>query len=586
MKLHSKLTLSLLGGLLVIVLVAQTYQQVHSSIALRNQADDDLKQLEKSEWRSAENIGRSIEYAVAGSLERGEMVKFEKLLAAQRQIKGLLEFSLYDDEGLALYSSEPSLVGKRMDPELLKKTQSSPQRIARRTPAAFEIYQPQVVTAECLRCHTTWKKDSICGTTVFRFSSATLAEAETRSTASLAKLRRSGIIATAITALVIVAVFVTLAYLVVRRMVVRPLDRLAEGLGRIANGDTSTRVAITSHDEIGALAASANSMAEALDAQANLARRIGEGDLSHEVRLASDHDTLGRALQTMVTNLREVVANVRTAAAAVADGSGQLTGTAQTIANGSNTQAASVEEVSASIEQSTSSIAQNSDNARRTEALAAQAAQDAATAGQSVTHTVTAMKDIAGRITVVEEIARQTDLLALNAAIEAARAGEHGKGFAVVAGEVRKLAERSRKAAGEIGRLSGSSVAVAEQAGTLIEQLVPRIRETAKLVQEIAGASAEQSTGATQVSKAVQELDGVIQQNAAASEEMATAASALAAQAEQLQSAIAFFRTAATPDKDASAPAALASVHYGLPVPATPPTTGTTQPARDIIAHG
>jgi methyl-accepting chemotaxis protein len=163
-----------------------------------------------------------------------------------------------------------------------------------------------------------------------------------------------------------------------------------------------------------------------------------------------------------------------------------------------------------------------------------------------VTQTVKAMKDIAGRITIIEEIARQTDLLALNAAIEAARAGEHGKGFAVVASEVRKLAERSRTAASEIGRLSGSSVAVAEQAGAMIARLVPRIRETAKLVQEIAAASDEQNTGAAQVNKAVSELDQVIQQNAASSEKMAASAEELSGQADQLQSSIAFFHTTAS----------------------------------------
>ncbi len=545
MKLHTKLTLSLLSGLLVIVLAAQTVQQLRNTAVLREQAADDLKRLETAEWRSAENIGRSVGYAVAGSLERGEMVKFENLLTEQRQIKGLLEFSLYDENGVALYSSEPSLVGNRLAPELAAQLRKSPERLARRTAAAFEIYEPQVVTAECIRCHTGWTERSICGATAFRFSSESLTTAEARSAAALAALRRESLATTAIVAIVIVAVFVTLAYFLVRRMVVRPLDHLSAGLDRIALGDTTARVAVASRDEIGALAATANAMAEALDAKAALARHIGDGDLSRTVELASAQDTLGQAFQTMVTNLRRVVADVTGAATQVASGSEQLTGTAQTISTGSASQAASVEQVSATIEQSAASIAQNTDNARRTEAIATQAAGEANTAGSSVTQTVAAMKDIAGRITIIEEIARQTDLLALNAAIEAARAGEHGKGFAVVAAEVRKLAERSRSAAAEIGAKSGASVAVAEQAGTLIAQLVARIRETASLVQQIAAASAEQNTGAGQVAKAVQELDKVVQQNAAAAEQMAGSAAELNSQAEQLQAAVGFFRTAA-----------------------------------------
>ena len=230
MKLHVKLCLSLLWGLLVIVLVAQTYQQTRSSAALKAQSGDDLKQLQEREWQSAGNIGQSVEYAVAGSLERGEMAKFQRLLAEQRQIKGLLEFSLYNGEGVALYSSEPAVVGKTLPDDLKQQLQSSPQRFTRRSADAFEIYQPQVATAACLRCHTAWKENSICGTTAFRFSSAAVTEAENRSAASLASLRREGYLTTALTALAIVAVFVALAYLVVQRLIARPLDRVIDDL--------------------------------------------------------------------------------------------------------------------------------------------------------------------------------------------------------------------------------------------------------------------------------------------------------------------------------------------------------------------
>jgi methyl-accepting chemotaxis protein len=158
-----------------------------------------------------------------------------------------------------------------------------------------------------------------------------------------------------------------------------------------------------------------------------------------------------------------------------------------------------------------------------------------------VAETVKAMKEIAAKINIIEEIARQTNLLALNAAIEAARAGEHGKGFAVVAAEVRKLAERSQKAAGEINELSTSSVAVAEVAGQMLTAIVPNIQKTAELVQEIAAASREQDAGAEQISKSIQQLDSVIQQNASASEEMASTAEELSGQAEQLSEMIGFF---------------------------------------------
>jgi methyl-accepting chemotaxis protein len=188
-------------------------------------------------------------------------------------------------------------------------------------------------------------------------------------------------------------------------------------------------------------------------------------------------------------------------------------------------------------------VQQNDDNARQTDKIASKAADDARLSGDAVVRTVTAMKQVAEKIDIIEEIARKTDLLALNAAVEAARAGEHGKGFAVVASEVRKLAERSQTAAAEISRLTTGGVQTAESAGDLLAKLVPDIQKTAELVREIAAASAEQNTGANQINKAIQQLDQVIQQNAAASEEMSSTAQELSSQAELLQTAMAFFKT-------------------------------------------
>ena len=242
-----------------------------------------------------------------------------------------------------------------------------------------------------------------------------------------------------------------------------------------------------------------------------------------------------------VKKLAETITAVRQSADALVSASEQISATAQSLSQASSEQAASVEETTASIEQMTSSINQNTENAKVTDGMAGKAAREAAEGGQAVGSTVEAMKKIAGKIGIVDDIAYQTNLLALNAAIEAARAGEHGKGFAVVAAEVRKLAERSQVAAQEIGELASSSVSMAEKAGKLLDEMVPSINKTSDLVQEIASASSEQSTGVAQINSAMGQLNQITQQNASASEELAATSEEMSSQTEQLQNVLTFF---------------------------------------------
>jgi methyl-accepting chemotaxis protein len=288
---------------------------------------------------------------------------------------------------------------------------------------------------------------------------------------------------------------------------------------------------------------------------------IAEGDLTKRIEI-DRKDEIGQLVSTfdtMSAKLKGIVGEVQAAAGNVTAGSQQLAGTTEEMSQGATEQAASAEEVSSSMEQMAANIRQNADNAQETERIALKAAQDAQEGGAAVTETVSAMKEIAHKISIIEEIARQTNLLALNAAIEAARAGEHGKGFAVVATEVRKLAERSQFAAGEINKLSASSVEVAEKAGEMLAKIVPDIRKTAELVSEITAASNEQNAGAEQINKAIQQLDQVIQQNASATEEMSSTCEELSSQAEQLHQTIGFFRVdGGHARREASLPAKMA----------------------------
>ncbi|QQO13587.1 methyl-accepting chemotaxis protein [Bradyrhizobium diazoefficiens] len=286
------------------------------------------------------------------------------------------------------------------------------------------------------------------------------------------------------------------------------------------------------------------SISRSLARAVGLAGAVAAGDLSQTIPSASNDEVgdLIKSLNAMVEKLQQIVQEALTAAQNVSAGSQELSASAEQLSQGATEQASSAEEASSSMEEMASNVKQNADNANQTEKIAAQSAKDAEATGVAVGRAVNAMQTIAEKITIVQEIARQTDLLALNAAVEAARAGEHGKGFAVVASEVRKLAERSQAAAADIGTLSTETVKVAQEAGDMLSKLVPDIKKTAELVQEITAACREQDVGSAQINQAIQQLDKVGQQNASASEQVSSTSEELASQAEQLQSTISFFR--------------------------------------------
>lgn len=333
----------------------------------------------------------------------------------------------------------------------------------------------------------------------------------------------------------------SIIYLWFSKVIVTPLRLNMAFAERIGEGNLSNSLEVKSGDELGQLGRSMNGMAESLKEVAELAGQISAGNLRVTVTPRSNEDEMMHALDRMVHQLTQVAQQVRSSSEQINSGTSVMSTSAQSMSQGAAEQAAAAEEAASSVEQMTANIRQNSDNALQTEKIAIQGAKDAQEGGEAVTETVKAMKEIADKITIIEEIARQTNLLALNAAIEAARAGEHGKGFAVVAAEVRKLAERSQLAAGEINELSTNSVEVAEKANRLLDVIVPNINKTAELVQEIAAASKEQDAGAEQINGSIQQLDRVIQQNSAASEEMASTTEILSGQAGQLQEVVAFF---------------------------------------------
>jgi len=322
----------------------------------------------------------------------------------------------------------------------------------------------------------------------------------------------------------------------------RGLNQAVMVAREVARGNLEVDAETKKKNEIGDLLNAMNSMVEDLKVMSRSAERIADGDLTVDVKPRSEEDRLGQALNSMVVKLRHVMSNASRSAAYVSSGADQMSSTSEELSAGANSQAAAAEEASASVEEMTANISQTADNAGQTEKIATQSASDAKKSGEAVDKAVTAMKTIADKINIIQEIARQTDLLALNAAVEAARAGTHGKGFAVVASEVRKLAERSQTAAAEISQLSDETVTVSGEAGRMLETLVPNIQHTADLVQEISAATREQNVGAEQINQAIRDLDKVIQQNASAADLSASTSHELAQQATELSEVISYFR--------------------------------------------
>ena len=373
----------------------------------------------------------------------------------------------------------------------------------------------------------------------------------------------------------------TLLAWAITRSVTRPLLQAVDAADAVARGDLDQRIDDRGSDEAAQLLQRLVQMQRGLQqrrqddevrlaqtqdaarAAQQVAQEIGsavdgatQGDFSRRIDLAgkdSFHAGLCGKFNELVDTMSRTIAEVRAAADQLGSASAQVSQTSQSLSQSASEQAANVEQTTASLQEISSSVRQNAENATVTDGIATQAARQAQEGGHAVGQTAQAMKSIAAKIGIIDDIAYQTNLLALNAAIEAARAGEHGKGFAVVAAEVRKLAERSQVAAQEIGTLAGSSVQQAEKAGLLLTQMVPSIQKTGELVQEIAAASGEQSDGVGQINGAMNHLSSATQQTASASEELAATAEQLSAQAAQLQQLMACFRLAA--DSTAAAPA-------------------------------
>ncbi|BCH64380.1 methyl-accepting chemotaxis protein [Agrobacterium vitis] len=572
MRFTIKLKLALAFGLMIAMLIAVALYGI-SSIGTINQAASDI----------IAGPAKRLEYALSASSKMSEAIRAQKnallskddaeakayYLASDTNIKDMIGLA---QAGLTIASQQ----GKPYWESVIKNALDFRESAARLPDiqAAGKVNDAIALSNGDLRALATNMAEAI--TKLVEIQKQGMAKADEDTDTLYAETRTMVLVVAGIATLLAIAAALWIAFGISAGL--RKIETVANA---VSIGDLDQTVEVKTNDEIKDLVTTINGMTENLRATAALANRISEGDLSQDItplsskdslgiamrsmtvnlretaatadKIAngdltvtttprSNVDTLGLALQSMVERLRGVVADALSASDNVSSGSQELSSSSEQLSQGATEQASSAEEASASMEEMAANIKQNADNAAQTEKIARQSSKDAEASGEAVNRAVGAMRTIAEKISIVQEIARQTDLLALNAAVEAARAGEHGKGFAVVASEVRKLAERSQAAAAEISTLSGQTVQVATEAGEMLGRLVPDIRKTADLISEISAACREQDIGASQINEAIQQLDKVTQQNAGASEEMSATSEELAAQAEELQASIAFFK--------------------------------------------
>ncbi len=445
MKLHTKLILSILAGLLMVVSAAQIVQYHSTTTRFEGYSEESSELLREREQISARNIHELVENSVAGSLERGEMIKFSKILEEQNQIEGLEEFSLFDPHGKITHSSNPKAIGRQMTEDLKELMLTDAEGFVENTKeiiqseGMIEIYTPQMIVGDCVRCHWDWDVGGIGGATYFKFSTEELAAAETKAAASITSARKNSLTTSIATVLGVVCVLVVIVFFLVRKLIGRPLGQFVQILELFerSEGDLTRRVAIDSKDEIGGLA---------------------------------------RLFNSFIVNLNKVISDAQHAA--------------HDVGKQTTNQAGMVEVLASSATQISSVTKKNAENARDAQKLMGSITGqmgEAVTGIDSLTGSMKKLSDSSGKIgeiiKKIDQIAFQTNLLALNAAVEAARAGEAGKGFAVVADEVRSLAMNSATAA--------------KDSSELIEEALANIAESTELVSRTQSAFAQVSETST-----------------------------------------------------------------------------------------
>ncbi len=470
MKLHTKLILFLLCGLVVIISAAQTVQYFSVSRLISALAESSVNLIRKGEEEKAKNIFKSVEQAVAGSLERGEMEKFSRLIQDQREIEGLLEFSLFDIDGVVSHSSDAAFINNKMTDDVKKKLSESLEMVLTKKKGVIEIYQPQIINSDCIRCHTRWKEGAIGGTTHFRFSTEALTLAEKQAGDTISQVKRDSFRNSIISIFGVIAVMVMTMYILVKKLVGKPLGEFVEllQLFESAEGDLTKRIPLKTKDEIGTLAKLFNSFIEYLNKIISSAQKRSK-------IVGEKTDAMAKAVKNTTGKVDEISTMTNLNAKNAVE--------ANSLIKHANTKA---EEAASSMVEVKTCIEEISDVSEETISI----------------------------IKTIDEVAFQTNLLALNASVEAARAGEAGAGFAVVADEVRNLAVRSAEAAKKTDELITRSekkinqgVKLVQKASEAFSDVTDNSGKATELMNEISSDSEEQARSITEIAGSLKEMD-------------------------------------------------------------------------------
>ncbi len=509
MKLHIKLVLTLIAVLVVVIGIGQLIQLKKIKNHMSGFADANIKILEEREKRFVSNIHKSIERAVAGSLERGEMLKFTKLLETQKEIEGLLEFSLYGRSGVVTHSTDKAFIGKEMSRDYKKLISENPGMSILWEDDAIHVFKPQSVTGDCIRCHRSWKTGESGGVTSLRFSRAALNNAQAQAAATITEMENSTILNSLISVTAIVLILALAIFILVKRLVSAPLNNSADMLQDIAEGegDLTRRLKINTNDEVGSLSKWFNLFVEKLQGMFRAVRTDVETLADASTELAGISDDMSDGLEDMVINLGKVASSSK-------EVNNNISSVAQAIKKAST----KVNTIATATEQMTSTIKEIAQNTEKAHDISNKAVQQAQNSSERVRNLEEATKDIDKITNTIADISDQTNLLALNATIEAARAGEAGKGFAVVANEVKELARQTAEATDEI---KASIESIQKSTGLTIEEISnvlevifdvnDVISNVAAAAEQQAGTTNEISSNITQVAHGVNEISDNIE---------------------------------------------------------------------------